>query len=705
MSVRLVLALALLVPPARLLGADLLAEQAGSDAALEDRVRRLVVHRLTDDTKALTADIATLETEDRRRQNIGLGVTGLTDDARYLAAGAWWTRDARRRALRDLLDADPDPTIERLAEHRLETDDAEAADRLLADDRHNRRASLLNDALRPLGAFSGPALLAAVNPFMLAGSALDSVVTTAVNLWHYNRLSTPEREALARYRALLAAEPETQDAPEIARAIRRLGAKRAEAVCKGTVARGTEELAAGDLDRAAFYLRAAGHLEGCRERAAEPRAEVDEARAQRAAREDAGHWPADEPRRPRPGLEAYDHEAMCIAAASGDPSAMLATATRFRAQHRDSPVDDSARYLIAVARHLAGHPAEGREALDDLADDGDSSVARHARAVLDSPEYSRLDALHAAERQHTRDTVRYVLLGKGVQGRSALYGAAHVGAEGLGGLQTLGLFNAVGILTRAWQAWRHDPASNQAIIDHGESFLARTPDAPEASTVHEELAQAYERAGAYGRALMHYRATADPEPERVTELEGELADQLLGEAERRGGNRALLAAVVERFPDSEAAEKARTRLDELGDAGETVLSRDVLAANPALLGPGGLDLEPTLLDGERANGELADAGVTLTAGSLRLAVRNRDAKGDHTETRRLDPAAYARARAAADEVLYARRVTADETPDDVAPLERYIPFYVQGAVGSRGVSVAPGLKMRRYRSEDRSLYE
>src|SRR5207302_473059 len=122
-----------------------------------------------------------------------------------------------------------DPAIEErvrlIAAHRLEG----------SDDLLNRRAAVLNDAVRPLGIFSGGALLAALNPFLLAGSAADSVITTAVNLWHYDRLSAPEREALARYRSLLEREPQTRDAPEIARAIRRLGTKRAAALCKDTL--------------------------------------------------------------------------------------------------------------------------------------------------------------------------------------------------------------------------------------------------------------------------------------------------------------------------------------------------------------------------------------------------------------------------------------------------------------------------------------
>src|SRR5206468_6650470 len=104
----------------------------------------------------------------------------------------------------------------------------------------------------------------------------------------------------------------------------------------------------------------------------------------------------------------------------------------------------------------------------------DSSVGRHAAAVLASADYDRLDALHQAERHHTRDRLRYVFLGS-YDGRTALYGASKLGAGGLRAAQSLGLFNVIGVVTRAWQAWRHDPVSNQGIIDRGEELLARDP--------------------------------------------------------------------------------------------------------------------------------------------------------------------------------------------------------------------------------------
>jgi hypothetical protein len=135
-----------------------------------------------------------------------------------------------------------------------------------------------------------------------------------------------------------------------------------------------------------------------------------------------------------------------------------------------------------------------------------------------------------------------------------------------------------------------------------------------------------------------------------------------------------------------------------------VLARDVLEAHPALLGPGALDLEPALLDGDRGNGELGDAGVTLADGEMKVTVR--DAAGEErVEERYLLADDYTRARAAAQEVLYARLLTTERRDPEEGRFERYIPFYLQGSLGESGVAVAPGVKMRRYRSEDRPLYE
>ena len=698
-----VLGLLLAVAPAAP-ATDFLGEAAEAETAVGEEVRAVITHALTEDPQALAADVAALAARDHDRRAAGLPPTGLLDDARYLAAALAPTRDARRAALSALLGTHPDPIIRRLAEHHLETDDAEAADRLLADDRHNRRAAVANDAVRPLGIFSGAAVLAALNPFLLAGSAIDSVVTTAVNLWQYNRLSTPEREALARYGTLLEREPHTRDAPEIAHAIRRLGAKRAAALCADTVALGTKALETHDLDHAALYLHAAERLDACAEKVERPLQRLTEDVAAHRAREEAGRWPVDRPPEPRPGAEASDYHEVAVATLLGEPGVMIETASRFQSHHPESPFDASSHYVIAVARHLAGHRDAGRAALAEVAD-SDSSVGRHAAAILASTDYDALEAMRQAERRHGRDVTRYVLLGGRMDGRTAIYTASQLGADGIRAAQTFGMFNVVGLLTRAWQAWRHDPASNQAIIERGEELLAREPHSADAPAVHLRLADAYERADLYGRALMHYRATPDPNEARIARLEGKLADQLLTEAERGGGNPLLLEGIVDHFAATSAAEKARKRLAERANENEVVLSRDLLRDHPELLGPDGLDLDPRLLDDDRANGELAEAGVTVAGGELRLTLENVDGPGQHLDTRSLPAEAYVRARAAAREVLYAQRLTADRREPETGRFERYVPIYLQGTFGDDGIGVYPGVKMRRYRSDDEGLYQ
>jgi len=694
--------LALVALPAGARAEDLLAEAASPDAALEERVRLIAVHRLAGDPDLLAADVADLEARDETRRDAGLPRTGLADDARYLAAGVAPTRDAQREALHAVLKAHPDPLVRRLAEHQLEVDDAATADRLLTDDRHNRRAAVLNDAVRPLGIFSGGAFLAALNPFLLAGSAADSLITTAVNLWHYDRLSTPEREALARYQTLLEREPRTRDAPEITHAIRQLGTKRAAALCDDTRRLAELALDADDLDHAAFYAHAAERIDGCADEATQPLAKVNEARARRVAREEAARWPVDEPPQPTSIGELGDYRDLLVATALADPGTMIQTASRFRERHGDSPFAPSALYTIAVARDLAGHRDAGRAALEELARDG-SGAGRRAAAVLASADYSALDAIRAAERRHARDTAHYVFLGGHADGRNALYTATQFGAEGARAAESFGIFNVIGVLTRAWQAWRHDPASNQTIIERGESFLAREPHSPDAPGVHARLADAYERAGNFDHALLHLRATPDPDPKRVERLEDKMADKLLADAEHGGGDPILLSGIIRHFGATTAADKARKRLRERPASDERVVGRDVLEANPALLAAFALD--PTLLDGDHDNGELADAGVTLSPGQMRLTLYNTGQAGQHIETRSLDADAYERARAAAEEALYARLLTAERRDPESGRFERYIPFFLQGSVDDGGVYVYPGVKMRRYNTDDPKLFE
>src|SRR5262249_49684801 len=130
---------------------DLLGEASRADSALEERIHSTLALALDGDPRGAVRDMQAI---DRLREAQGQRPTGLTDDVQLLAAGLEPTRESRRLALEDLLDTHPDPVVESVARHALDDDDAAAASRLLSDDRHNRRANLINEAVRPLGVFS-----------------------------------------------------------------------------------------------------------------------------------------------------------------------------------------------------------------------------------------------------------------------------------------------------------------------------------------------------------------------------------------------------------------------------------------------------------------------------------------------------------------------------------------------------------------------
>lgn len=680
------------------------------DATAEDPRVAELVHRAA--TAALRADVGTLddvaqdfERLDESRRDRSIAPSGLTDDVQLMAAALRPTRDARLDALHELLDGDPDPVVERVARYAAEhEDDASAADGLLGDDRHNRRATVVNDAIRPLGIFSGAAALAVLNPFILAGSAVDSLATTAVNLYHYNDLSSREREALVRYRRQLARDANTTAAPEISQVVREINTRRNATACTDTVTAAKNALDDDDdLDRARFYLKSADALDGCGDRADKVRDKIATALAHRDAVSEAARWPADDLELP-PDPERDAYHALAAATALADPARMMATAQAFTQRNPDSDHAPGATLVVAVARDLAGHRDGAESALHEIAGTK-TGPGRVAIAMLETPRFQGLDRISSAERRHARDVAQYVLVGGQLDSRTALYTATQLGAQGVAAAESFGIFNVIGMVTRAWTAWRKDPASNQAIIDEGEQYLAANPTARDASTVHDRLSVAYERAGFYDRALLHYHAVEKPELSRIEELESKIADQLLENAKKANGEPALLAAIVQYYPTTDAAEKARTALKALPRSGEVPLSREVLLAHPGLLGPTALDLSPTLLDDKVENGELSDAGVTVGPEAITLKLRNPDGGDDRTETRPIGADAYARARVAAEDALYASALTKDPNAGEVGRFERYIPFFIAGSVEENGVSVAPGLKLRPNQSDDRPLYQ
>jgi hypothetical protein len=394
--------------------------------------------------------------------------------------------------------------------------------------------------VRPLGIFSGGALLAALNPFLLAGSAADSVVTTAVNLWHYNRLSSPEREALARYSALLERDPHTRDAPEIARAIRRLGEKRAEALCDATVRLAEKAIDEDDVDHAVYYAHAADRVDGCAERGRRPIEKATALRTERDAREESGALAGRRPATGRSATSCADYHDLLVATALADPGAIIGAASRFRARHATAPsTPPPSTRSPSPATSRASR--RGARALVTVAARTTRARAARPRAVLASPDYDG-STRSARPSASTRATPRATSSSAAARRTHRALHGEPLRRRGLRAAQSFGIFNVIGVATRAWQAWRKDPVSNQAIIDRGEDVPRARPALPRSTGVHARLADAYERAGLYDARPAALPATADPSPKRIAKLEDKLADRLYDDAERSGGDPILWPA-------------------------------------------------------------------------------------------------------------------------------------------------------------------
>jgi hypothetical protein len=686
---RTVVALALGLAATEGRATSLLDDLDRTRAEADDTARAVAVATFENDAGALRRLTDRLAREDAARRVAHQPPTGLHDEAQLLAITLLPSAAARRQPLDDLIDRSRGD-LQRLARGLRASDDTARTTRLLRDDRHDRRAALVNDAIRPFGL--GSNLLAIVNPVLLAGSALDTVIATTRNVLRYDRLTVRERDALATYHAAVARSAGSERNPELARATQKLTAKRRLALCKRALAEADAALEAGALARAATRLRAAADLESCETAEVQARLASDE-RAAVAAR-DAATWPSSEAALPRSAAEEAAWRTLAVAMVEADPPRIDRTAVALERLDDDGPLAPGAQLSRAVALDLRGQRAAAQDELEDLADDA-TPIGQYATGVLTGPGFGEAEALADAERAHRTKVARYVALG-GTTGTNALQSAAHVAAYGVSGVQSLGISNAIGLLARAYRAWRHDPAPNDTVIARGETYLVRHPGASDRDEVRDRLATAYERAERYDRALLHVRAMTDPDLDDVERLEDKLADQMLERARRSDADPALLVAVATHFPSTDAAETARTALEKrLAQSGMT-LTREQLEHHPDLLGPDGLDLAPGLLDGREANGELASDGIALRATELELHLENTDDGEPQLERRTLDVPAARRVYAAGETLLYREALARKDAGEERGRFEDYIPFFVTGTFGDSGVNMYPGIKLRPY---------
>ncbi|HTO70030.1 MAG TPA: hypothetical protein VMR31_09240 [Myxococcota bacterium] len=575
----------------------------------ERSAARLAAAVLADRRGDARAEAASIDREDAAREARGEKPSGLADNAAELLAACDGS-DAFAEDADDLLDRDDlDPALRRRVEHARDSAPLAVADTRLAEETRYKLGAIFNRIIEPASTL---AMTGALNPITAARGAISTLLTA----WTFPSASPREREALHEYDEWLARHPEAPGEREIRARADELRAKlareRATRDMRGAQAAADRRdwevvdiLASRALrqlpdDADAKALLAKAHEESAKESARDRASLGVRALAPASlAPEQEARWLALARAAANAPLAQVAGQARAFADAGAPPE--LAPTLRLLESYEPlarGDEDETARALARVPEHHGAPDTASRQAGAALADPSRNAYA-HFRAA-----------------ESADDTARWKWLALGHFANGFPHGTIWRPLELV--LDVPGVATTLATIPfRIVQYPAARPQFGGGVIVAGERYAARHPDGAHREEVHAELEELYAQRNEYAAALRHAEARAEPNAKEIAQYRAKLADQLVAAAEkqRRTDVRlAYLAMVLRDLPDTPAADKARKKfIAERADASpqRIRMTHDFLVEHPALWGPGALGIAPELLDGKRANGEIAEDGVTL----------------------------------------------------------------------------------------------
>jgi tetratricopeptide (TPR) repeat protein len=259
-----------------------------------------------------------------------------------------------------------------------------------------------------------------------------------------------------------------------------------------------------------------------------------------------------------------------------------------------------------------------------------------------APPQDPLAGLRAAEWEHNKETLKYILPGGGFVKDNFIVAGTQVATEGLVGAATFGVLTLVQTGSKLFQVLTGNPVSRQKVIAEGEKYLRNTPPEARAPHVYEVLADAYEKEGQLDKAITYYQlAGKAAEATRVQERAGEALLQMANQSQHQAQKESYLRTLLQHYPNTKAARRAAPQLRALTlpENRGLRLSKAFLQENPDLVGPKGLTLKPELFDGNVSNVELTDDGITLLP-SRAIALQLQSDQGPRTKLYTVPEAAW-----------------------------------------------------------------
>ncbi|MBI4527206.1 MAG: hypothetical protein HY695_25720 [Deltaproteobacteria bacterium] len=574
---------------------------------VDKRVRQLLIDALTGNDDAMADHLRFFAAKDAELKKERNSSTGLSEDVVDFYHNTIRDRSGYLAAQAKGL-ATASPRQKPLIESRLRNDDLTQAQDLLKASSANKWGGVLNRFLSSVDLVS-----------ILSGSytaaAIDTTMAQIVALISAD-MPTEERRALAHLLEHLKRYPDDPQNREVRMQADALLDKKKKALARKQIEKAKEAADSGDLDRALFHYEIASSIEPS------PALErgVEEVKSRISLREEERQKGLSAAKLPDNGSDLPAERntgELLYALALGDTAQIKAAAAELEEGARGTPLANAARDALAAALESEGRHDEAKKILQQLASSSHSlKDQQRAQLLLSSPEYNLLASFQDARSRHRLETVKYVLLGKDFLKKNLLYATAPLVAGGAVGAASVAAANTMMMGAHLVEVLTSNPISYQPVIDKAVDYIRSHPQSEGATEVYTVLANAYEQAGMYDRAISYLELSGKNSENKITELKDRAASALFQRAEQsndRNAKEAYLRLILEQYPDSQAVKMATRQLAALMKSKNQGLrlSKRFLMENPELYGPNGLRLKATLFDGNLSNMELADRGVNL----------------------------------------------------------------------------------------------
>ena len=575
---------------------------------VDKRVREALIDALTNREGTLESHSRFFMNKDAELKKERRTVTGLTEHVLDLFHNTIQDRDRYLAAQRKALASSTSPQQKQTIESRLRNDELTQADELIRKSITNRWGAMLNRLLSSVD-------LVSILSGSYIGAAAESAMSQLLTLASVE-MPIEERKALALYLEHLKRHPDDPKKGEIQKQVEALEKKRKSVLVQKQIEKAEEAFAKKEFTRAEFHYETAALIDPS---SREVNHGLEQLRkySQRQEEERKKGLSVATRRDTTKPEEDRDFRDLLDALTLRDKEQIEAQARVLEEKYREKPLAESARDANAVALEIKGQHEEAKKVLQQIARSSNAPhERRRAESLLKSSEYNLLASFREARTQHRLETVKYVLLGEDFLKKNLLYGTAPLITSGPAGATSVAAANVIMIGTNLLQVLTSNPISYESVIDKGVDYIRNHPQSESATEVYTLLADAYEEVGMYDKAIAYHEMSGKATEKRIADLKDKAAKNLLRAAERSGERSAresYLKAILDDYPESAAAKEATQKLAQLTKIENQGLrmSKKFLMENPELYGPAGLQLKPTLFDGNLSNLELADRGVNL----------------------------------------------------------------------------------------------